>query len=238
MPRLRPLTVPAIAAAVMITGCSSTENPSDAGPSDAGAAPDTAAACSGTIPRASDCNTCYCTAAGTYACTTIACPTVIEGGTTAACSLAGDYDYGDEGGNAAVYNRSYLSTPATYQYQRQPADDATSTIVCTLALPACGTAGAIDPTDIDTAVADPDVRAALAMATPPVYGHDSRPVDGTVFSFRSAAGGGLAVGGTCGSGETGCTPPPAGVARLVTLLRMLDQQELSSPACTAARPPL
>ena len=39
--------------------------------------------------------------------------------------------------------------------------------------------------DVERALAHPDVVAAFAAATTPVYGVDSRPVDGTVFEIRA-----------------------------------------------------
>jgi hypothetical protein len=88
------------------------------------------------------------------------------------------------------------------------------------------------------AIADTDVQNALAMAAPPTYGSDHRPVDGTIFQFLRADGRGFLAGGTCSTTPlpgTPCVEVPAGVARLVSALRALDAQQLLDPSCAALR---
>jgi hypothetical protein len=87
------------------------------------------------------------------------------------------------------------------------------------------------------AIADADVQAALAMPAPPIYGRDTRPVDGSIFQFRRADGRGFLAGTACSSGSTlpACNDVPVGVARLVNLLRALDEQQLRDPSCAALR---
>ena len=83
---------------------------------------------------------------------------------------------------------------------------------------------------------DADVQAALAMSAAPLYGHDTRPVDGTVFQFlRVGDGRGLLVGMPCTTSGAGCIDAPAGVTRLVADLRALDAQQLMDPSCAALR---
>jgi hypothetical protein len=87
-------------------------------------------------------------------------------------------------------------------------------------------------------IADAHVQAALRAATPPLYGNDPRPYDGTVFSFIRADGRGFFAGDACnGGGGTGtsCVPIPAGITRLVADLRALDQQQLADPSCAGLR---
>lgn len=76
--------------------------------------------------------------------------------------------------------------------------------------------------EIQQALADADVVAALAQPTPPFYGTDTRPVDGTVFVFERDDGRSFSVG----SG-----PVPAGLRLLVDLLHLLRTQTAATPAC-------
>jgi hypothetical protein len=217
------------AAAAALAGCSSTENPRspDAGDADAGPR------CEGAPPIRTDCNTCLCNAQGQYACTTIPCPHDLDAG-TAVCALDGVYDYGQDGGLVLYVDRVTLSDRATYRLSRTTTGNAPATVLCTLDLPSCGDASRVDVADIDAAVEDPDVQAALARPTPPIYGRDTRPVDGSIFTFHRASGGGFGVGAPCGDDDSDCTPAPAGIQRLVTLLGALDTQEQTLPGCTYA----
>ena len=83
-------------------------------------------------------------------------------------------------------------------------------------------------------LADADVQAALAMPTPPLYGGDTRPVDGTIFQFLRDDGRGFLMGRACG-GATGCIDIPAGIAKLVADLRLLDTRQLMDPSCASLR---
>ena len=88
------------------------------------------------------------------------------------------------------------------------------------------------------AIGDTDVQKALAMATPPIYGRDTRPVDGSIFQFLRADGRGFLAGGACGSGgplPAACVEVPAGITRLVNALRALDEQQLRDASCAALR---
>jgi len=77
-----------------------------------------------------------------------------------------------------------------------------------------------------------DVVAAFASASTPVYGEDSRPVDGTVFRI-TRNGKSIDVGSPCGSPAPACVAIPPGVNALASVLRSLDTQELAKPACDA-----
>src|SRR5687767_7509340 len=69
----------------------------------------------------------------------------------------------------------------------------------------------------------------------PLYGLDSRPVDGTVFEMRRADGRGFLVGAPCRSDVvTPCVAIPVGIQRLVNRLRALDAQQLATPWCKNA----
>jgi hypothetical protein len=105
------------------------------------------------------------------------------------------------------------------------------------ALPACGDATQIDVSDILRDLADPDVVLAMAMATPPLYGFDQRPVDGTMFQVLRGDGHGFLAGGSCDTGAFCHGPVPAGIARLVSDLEALDQLQLADPSCASQNPP-
>jgi len=183
------------------------------------------------FPASDGCNTCTCAANGAVGCTKIACPPR-DGGTS--CALAESYTYGDIGGNAISSDQVVLG-PTSYWYGRIPRGPTQEPIVCEPALPACNSADAIDLSDILRDLADADVQAALKEPKAPLFGKDLRPVDGTVFSFAAASGGGFLVGSaSCLGGEL-CPPIPAGITKLVADLRALDKQQLQDPVCSALR---
>ncbi len=104
---------------------------------------------------------------------------------------------------------------------------------CAPAIPPCTDGDPVSACDIAQDLADPAVQAALAQATPPFYGLDSRPIDGTAFSFKRDDGHGFEVGaGSCGN-ASGCTPVPAGIARLKADLQKLDGAMILTAECTA-----
>jgi hypothetical protein len=186
----------------------------------------------GTSIPSGDCNSCFCQD-GQIACTAVACPPIDAG----ACAFDTTYTYGDTGGLVAYEETTTLAPPASYTRTRSPRFTDPPDISCAPALPACGTEDLWSPSDVMRAVADADVQAALAMPTPPIYGRDTRPVDGSVFQFRRVDGRGFLAGTACGSASTlpACTEVPAGVSRLVNLLRALDEQQLRDPSCAALR---
>src|SRR5262249_53765373 len=104
-----------------------------------------------------------------------------------------------------------------------------SGVSCAPVLPACN-GPAIDVADIVHDLAAADVQSALGMSSPPTYGTDPRPVDGVIFQLLRADGHGFLAGGDC-QGSATCQPVPPGVARLVSDLQALDQQQLADPSC-------
>jgi hypothetical protein len=106
-------------------------------------------------------------------------------------------------------------------------------------MPPCGVEDLFSAADIMRAIGDTDVQHALAMATPPIYGRDARPVDGSIFQFLRADGRGFLAGGACGSGGplpgAACVDVPVGITRLVNALRALDEQQLRDASCAALR---
>jgi hypothetical protein len=187
------------------------------------------------------CNTCTCMAAGSVACTTRAClgdggPEAGDGG---GCDFSSSYDYGAVGGFRASIDRSFLSPDNHYLHTRSSlVPDAGPELACAPALPPCGALDVITAYDIevhDLPLAD--VQSALAQMPPPLYGYDSRPVDGSVFEFKRADGRGFLVGESCAGRPAPCTPIPPGVAQLTQRLQDLDAQQLAKPACDGLRTP-
>ena len=195
------------------------------------------------FPSSDGCNTCTCTVDGQVACTLIACFNQPQ------CSLDATYTYRDDGGAVAYADHMTLAPPSSYRIDRIPSSSSGNGVSCAPALPACQDATAIDAWDISGDVLLPDVASALAQAVPPFYGHDQRPVDGTVFLLArnavpsSPAGTpcdpsdvgcrGFAVGSPCGAADTGCTPIPPGIQKLVDDLRALDQHQRQDPGCAS-----
>ena len=116
--------------------------------------------------------------------------------------------------------------PTTYRYERIPTGPTAEPTTCAPALPACDTPNAIDLADIKRDSADPDVQAALSLKTPPLYGRDLRPNDGSIFALTASTGGGFLVGAACPATTSSCIGIPAGIAKLVLDLRALDEQQL------------
>jgi hypothetical protein len=92
---------------------------------------------------------------------------------------------------------------------------------CNRELPCSDPAG-VGVAEIQQALAHPDVVAALSLATKPLYGTDTRPVDGSVFVFERDDSRGF----TLGSGTV-----PAGLRVLADLLSRLETATIATPAC-------
>ena len=145
--------------------------------------------------------------------------------------VTGTLTWGDNGGFVAFRDESALATCRDFQRKRTAASDGGS-FSCATQLGACD-AGPVAVGEVERALAHPDVVAAFAAATTPVFGVDSRPVDGTVFEI-TRNGKSIDVGSDCGaSSAPACVPIPPGVAALAAVLKSLDAQELAKPACKA-----
>ena len=192
----------------------------------------------GPVPSSDNCNTCTCTAGGQIACTARACPP--DGGEPGPCILDTIYQYGNTGGHTAFEDRAMLTPPAGYRYIRSALATDPVDVSCAPPLPTCGLANAIDGVDIMRVILDADVQDALSKPVDPnmplIFGRDGRPADAPIFRFTRSDGRLFFVGGPCPTGSaTSCKEIPAGVARLVTQLRALDQQQLADPSCVALR---
>src|SRR6185503_21222544 len=86
--------------------------------------------------------------------------------------------WGNDGGRVAYVDRSTLSPCDTFSHQRDPAGTDPPTLMCSQDLGTC--TSTVSAREINVALDQPDVRAALAAA-PILFGRDTRPVDGAVF---------------------------------------------------------
>lgn len=143
--------------------------------------------------------------------------------------------WGSTGGLTSFTTASSLKACRTYERTRST-QGGPPTLTCTATLDGCG-AAPIAIGDVEAALANPDVTAALAGTTK-IYGSDNRPCDGAVESI-TIGGKTIEVGGECsGPGAGGCTatpcvPVPAGLRALVNVLDGLDTQEATAkPECT------
>jgi hypothetical protein len=138
--------------------------------------------------------------------------------------------WGNTGGFTAYDDTSALAPCKTYTRTREHHDVDAGTQGCTTEVAACGASDVVGLSQIESALAHPDAVAAFAAA-PVLYGRDTRPVDGSVFQI-TYGGRTVTVGQDCGSASP-CTPIPAGVQALETVLQNLDFQELSKDPCVA-----
>jgi hypothetical protein len=161
------------------------------------------------------------------------------GGGATSCVFDATYRYGETGGNALYQNEITLAPPNSFTHLRKASLRAGQPDVsCAPALPACDSAAVVDAADILRDLAHADVQKAMAASTPPIYGRDDRPSDGTLFQLLRADGRGFLAGGPCPTGsDPTCVAPPEGVTRLVSDLRALDVQQLSDPSCSALSSP-
>jgi hypothetical protein len=167
-----------------------------------------------------------------------AADTDIDAGTVAVdafvpCSdcVTGTLSWGDTGGLVTFRDESSLATCRDFQRKRTLSSDG-GVSSCTTQVGGCD-APAVAIGDVERALAHPDVVSAFAAAATPVYGVDSRPVDGTVFEI-TRNGKSIDVGSPCGSSSApACVQIPAGVDALAAVLRSLDTQELAKAACSA-----
>jgi len=152
------------------------------------------------------------------------------------CRIDTPYTYGDTGGLVAYEDATTLTPPWSWTRTRTSHVMSTASGSCEVRLLCLidGDGSMVDVERIKVDIADGAVQAAFAMATPPTYGRDTRPVDGTVFQFLRDDGRGFVVGSPC-TGSAGCTDAPAGIATLVADLRTLDERQLMDPSCAALR---
>src|SRR5690606_15690238 len=116
----------------------------------------------------------------------------------------------------------------TREYRGDPPDR-----TCANDVPCAG--DAVTMSEVLAALAHADVVAAFDAA-PVLYGRDTRPVDGQVFSVTQS-GATVLVGAPCTGGGVGeCTPIPPGVQALVDLLAALTEERRAEEPCASAFP--
>jgi hypothetical protein len=147
--------------------------------------------------------------------------------TTDDCGCVADaIAWGNNGGRVAYVDRSTLSPCDTFSHQRDPAGTDPPTLLCSQDLGTC--TSTVSAREINVALEQPDVRAALAAA-PILFGRDTRPVDGAVFRITVGAAV-VEIGEAC-NGAAGCREIPQTVAALGIRLRALTNQELTRGSC-------
>lgn len=218
--------------AVALVGCSAGSGPRDAGGGDASAPDALVMDGAATDAFAAD-------APATDAPTTDA-PTTDAPATDAPASDAGvcngcaaeTMTWGTDGGRACTRDSSELASCRAYTHRRVAEGCSPPDLACTNEIAACDTAAdAIVLRDVELALADPDVVAALAAA-PVLYGTDPRAFDGSVF-FVVVSGRRIEVG-TCA--DATCAEIPPGVRALQALLGRLDAQEILRGECATVFP--
>jgi hypothetical protein len=133
---------------------------------------------------------------------------------SSACSdcFSGTLAWGSTGGRAPFHYISSLRSCRDYGRSRTVGNEGLAQL-CTTTLDPCGSS-TVDIGDVQAALADPDVIAALAGSTK-TYGSDSRPCDGSVSDI-TVNGKTIEVGGEC-TGVSGrcasapCVAVPAGL---------------------------
>ena len=174
------------------------------------------------LVRADGCSMCECTTVGTLAC---------QEGPRFRCTLDATYAYAWTGGDVAFVDTATLTPRNLYSYSRIPVGGTTASASCMPPIPLCESALPIQICDITVDLFYGDVQRAFSLAEAPLYGVDSRPVDGQVFEIKRSTGGSILVGGDCPPTSSSCVPIPAAVAKLVADLRALNEQQLADPSC-------
>jgi hypothetical protein len=155
------------------------------------------------------------------------------------CAVTDTYRFGWSGGNGPYSSESTLSPPDHYRHVRTSyrGNDGPAALECAPALPPCGSQDAVSLLDIVRDLDAADVRAAFAQSAPPLFGVDSRPVDGAVYSVVRADGHGLLVGSPCAAPAVDCHAIPPHLQTLVDHLKALDTAQLAKPACAIVGSP-
>jgi hypothetical protein len=179
------------------------------------------------------CNDCACTSTGSMLCTSMTCPIGQDD-----CSMPARLIFGPTAANlkgSFVYRVQLDNTGMTMtKAGSTTAIDAGSTRTCEPTLPVCGLADQVTVWNIVTDLADPDVQSALASSSPVLFGVDSRPTGGIVWSIAEENQQAILVGSPCPSPTMdSCRPIPAGVQRLADDVKKLSEAMLAEPACAA-----
>jgi hypothetical protein len=184
-------------------------------------------------PGQRDCYVCTCMENGQVFCALVSCPPVDAGKDP--CALPTAVTFGAIGGMVTYQDQFKLDVSGglalTRNYLRGAIDGATAR-TCMPTLPACGASPIASVSTIIADLAAPDVQAAFALSTPPIYGVDERPTDGTIWSITLASGGSVLVGTPCASQTmNSCRPIPAGVQKLADDLKSLSAGAAAQSVC-------
>jgi len=155
------------------------------------------------------------------------------------CDFHGSYQYGAIGGRRATVDRSFLAPGNQYMHVRTAlVAGSGAAVACSPPMPPCGADDVITAYDVEVHdLPAADVQDALAQGTPPLFGVDTRPSDGSVFEFSRADGRGFLVGEPCVDADPSCVAIPAGIARVRRRLQDLDTQQLRASECAALAAP-
>jgi hypothetical protein len=157
---------------------------------------------------------------------------------TTPCALDASYTFGPDGGLTAYTDEAKLTPPNQFDLTRTFRASAEMPQSCRNSLPRCGARHDLFTTaDVVEAMAAPDVVAALNQPTPLIYGHDSRPYDGSILRVRRADGRGLDIGSACGPARACARPLTDGIRQLGALLTKVLDQQRTAPGCEALRKP-
>lgn len=148
-----------------------------------------------------------------------------------ACTLSLSMSYGAEGGLGVSIDAATIAPPALYTRTRTFSDPAMPTRQCMVALPLCSRdAHVVTTSDLTRVLGAPAVVAAFGTDTP-VFGVDSRPVDGRILVLRRPDGESLGIGASAPGSVV-----PAPLADVQAVLGRLDAQSTSDPACASLAP--
>jgi len=177
------------------------------------------------------CNICECTVSG-MACTTRACVSTRDAATLV-CSLSSSLSFGYDGGLVAYSDSYALDGEGQMPVERIDLSGRDGGIAsCSPPLPTCGAPGVVSISTIAQDLTDADVQLAFGLTLSHVYGVDSRPSDGAVWSISRASGGNILVGNPCLSPMmNSCQPIPPGIQRLADDLKSLAAAAVAAPEC-------
>ena len=152
-----------------------------------------------------------------------------DAGTSAGC-LAQAVKWGMDGGLVARHDAFSIEPCRAFAIRRTEFSAADGGAGCENEIASTAMTSVVD---VNTALAHPDVAAAIAAA-PMLYGGDSRPVDGQVLRIELGKAV-IEVGDDCGSGSGmgTCKAIPPGVAALRATLAALTEQQQKLPDCDA-----
>jgi hypothetical protein len=159
-----------------------------------------------------------------------------SGGSGPACAFAYTYTVTEWSG-PDTDSLLRLSPPDSFHYMGETPFLNDAGVVtrpsCDPAMPACNDPARIDVSDIEAALANADVQAALAATTPIKCGTGPAGLSSfPLFSFSGSDSRGFSCGPDCATPSSTCTPIPPGIKAFIDLVHALETQQLASdPSC-------